>query len=247
MLLNLNTANFSEVILLILVIDKSEKNATTIADIFYYMGILSAVSTPERALSDVSNRYTAIIVSDPERIPSVKELVSSLREYSLGAPVFALSDDTDMLLNSDFDVYSAFDIVIPQNSYSSDVVSKIITYQRERSMKLTGTYKLAGIDASIFSKTVTYFDTPLKFTKTETMIIRYMISVYPTYAKAKDVLKFAFKINNRPELSNIRTHISVINKKFREITGRNLIFSEQKMGYSILTPIKERELAMSAK
>ena len=232
---------------MILVIDKSEKNASVISDIFYYMGILSLSVVPEKIFNNISNRYNAIIISEPEKISSIEEVISYVKEYSFGAPIFALSSNPLMKSKNEFFDYTLFDKVFPYDIYSSEAVKDILTYQNENGKNLIGDYKLAGIDASIFSNEITYFGTPLKFTKTETMIVRYLISAYPTYSTAKDILKFAFKMNKKPEISNIRTHISIINKKFREITGRNLIFSEQKMGYSILTPVRERELATSAK
>ena len=39
-----------------------------------------------------------------------------------------------------------------------------------------------------------------------------------------------------PEESGIRTHISIMNKKFREITGRNLTVLTPGEGYRVLTP-----------
>ncbi|MBQ9069852.1 MAG: helix-turn-helix domain-containing protein [Clostridia bacterium] len=214
---------------MILIIDKSLKNAATISDIFHYMGIVSGISAPERAVNEISNRYHAILIPSPERIPAHEELIRSLRTYSLGAPIFAL---TSNISDPGFDV-TLFDKVFDNNSTSSSVAVSILKYQDSRVMKFIGNYLLAGIDASIFQNSVTYFDIPISFTKTETMILRYLISAYPNRAKAEDILKYAFKFENKPEITNIRTHISSINKKFNNLTGRNLIFSEARLGYII--------------
>ena len=85
-------------------------------------------------------------------------------------------------------------------------------------------------------KTPLYFGKPLPLTKTEAMILKTLIVTYPRPTSAKEVLKYAFKQNKTPEASNIRTHISVINKKFRAVAERNLIALTVGEGYVILTP-----------
>ena len=68
------------------------------------------------------------------------------------------------------------------------------------------------------------------------MILRYLIAYYPTPQSAKRIVKYAYKPTKKPEISSIRTHISVMNKKFRELTGRNLLLSLDKEGYVVSTP-----------
>ncbi len=214
---------------MILIVDKSPKHATLISDIFRYMGILSATTSPEKAMSDISNRHRAILISSPEKINAADELIRNLRTYSLGAPIFALSRTASC---EGFDK-KLFDKIFDYDSYSASVVISILDYQKEHKLKYLGNYTLAGIDASIFIKGVTYFDDPFPLTKTETMILRYLISTYPSRAKAAEILKYAFRSENKPEITNIRTHIYSINRKFKELTGRALILSEAREGYRI--------------
>jgi DNA-binding response OmpR family regulator len=75
------------------------------------------------------------------------------------------------------------------------------------------------------------------------MIIRYLIRTYPNPTSAQKILKHAYKASKQPDVSNIRTHISVINKKFRTVAGRSLIEMHENLGYRILTP----ELMATAK
>jgi hypothetical protein len=53
---------------------------------------------------------------------------------------------------------------------------------------------------------------------------------------ASEILKYAFRQSRLPDISNVRTHVSVINKKFRAMRGENLIGFEEGRGYVILTP-----------
>ena len=68
------------------------------------------------------------------------------------------------------------------------------------------------------------------------MILRYLTASYPALQSAKSIIKYAFKQSKKPELSSVRTHISVMNKKFKDITGRNLFIGIPKQGYTVSTP-----------
>ena len=103
-------------------------------------------------------------------------------------------------------------------------------------LPLSAHYRLAGIDASCSNERVDVFDKAIAFTKTETMILRYLIAYYPTPQSAKRIVKYAYKPTKKPEISSIRTHISVMNKKFREKFGHSLISASEGGGYTVLTP-----------
>ena len=78
------------------------------------------------------------------------------------------------------------------------------------------------------------------------MILRYLIASYPTPQSAKKLVKYAYKPAKKPEVSSIRTHISVMNKKFREATGKNLCLAIDKQGYVISTPQILKSLSEAA-
>ncbi|MBQ9487791.1 MAG: hypothetical protein IJU91_08360, partial [Selenomonadaceae bacterium] len=81
------------------------------------------------------------------------------------------------------------------------------------------------------------------------MILRTLILYYPLCVSAKAIIKYAYRPSRAPQLCNIRTHISVMNRKFRMLTGRNLIGPIAGNGYTILTPellAEEKETALSS-
>ncbi len=210
---------------MILVIDKSKRQRDTITDMFYYMGILSYGAGPMDALHEVSRMYSAVLVSSLIGIPDPKDYISKLRSYS-DIPIFALSDEQNPL----------FDGCFGKNVYSSTLAVSVAKYIRERGERPFGIYRLAGIEASADVTVATYFDKKLGFTKTETMILRYLIKSYPSPAPAKDILKYAFRATRRPEVASVRTHISVMNKKFSALSGVALTFPSDEAGYVIATP-----------
>ena len=214
---------------MVLVIHNVKRNAQAISDIFYYMGVLSCAATPEEALSEISERYRAVIVMNPEALPDAESFVERLRAYDHKIPIFAISDRTAY-------TNAVFDECFPNDIYSSRLVEEIARFQSERGLPTVSQYRLAGINASCNTGRVKIFDEHVDFTRTETMILRYLIRSYPTPQDAKSILRYAFKPHRSPEPASIRTHVSAMNKKFRELKGKNLFLAIPSRGYVLLTP-----------
>lgn len=210
---------------MILVIDKSKRQRDTITDMFYYMGVLAYGTSPMEALAEVSHLYSAVLVSSLVGVADARDYLEKLRSYS-GIPIFALTDEP----------IPYFDGCFGRNIYSSTLAVSVAKYQRERGERTLGVYRLAGIDASADTAYATHLDRKLGFTKTETMILRYLIRSYPNPASAKDILKYAFRATRRPEAASVRTHISVMNKKYYSVVGTTLTFPSDEAGYVIATP-----------
>ena len=192
---------------MILVVDKTQSAANDLADMFYYMGILASAHTPTTALSEISTAYRAVIILNPSSLPDKRDFLHRLRSYASSVPCFAVTnepDETDRMI---------FDSVLNTTHYASKIYSKILEYTQNHHLLQPGKYRLAGIDASCDLMTSTYFTYSLKFTRTENMILRTLIRMYPNPMRAKDILKYAFRPTKLPEVSNIRTHISIMNKK----------------------------------
>ena len=191
---------------MILIISKTQKESRSISEMFYFMGLLSYAAVPSAALSEISPIYSAVIIINPDKLADKDDYVARLRSYA-DVPIFALCEE-DSVENR-----IIFNGVITKTHYASKILMHLIKYAEENGSKIPGRYRLAGIDASIELNTSTYFDKPMQFTKTETMILRTLISFYPLRLQAKEIIKYAFLQNKAPEYANIRTHISVMNKK----------------------------------
>lgn len=214
---------------MILIISQSIKDAYGLADMFYYMGVLAKGTDADGAFSEISPLYKAVIIMNPSFMRDKCEYVNELRGYS-GAPFFAVTDHPDArdrLL---------FDGVIGSTAYALDILNYITESMRDRKGGIPGSYVLGEINASISIGSPTLCGVPLRFTKTEAMILRTLIVAYPTPTVSRDILKYAFRQTRMPELSNIRTHISVMNKKARECAERNLIELLTGEGYKIAVP-----------
>jgi len=214
---------------MILIIDKSRKNAISVADMFFYMGILAKATTVGESFSEISDIYRAVIILSPETLPDTEDYVKRLHSYNLTVPIFAVGEPDKRLSN-------LFAGIFPVGTYASSIMAKILEYTLNNSLPQPGDYKLAGIDLSCDLSTPTYFWTPLPLTKTEAMIVKYLIRTYPRPTTAEEILKYAYRQSRTPEVSNIRTHVSIINKKFRNLANRNLIEMSFGKGYRVLTP-----------
>ncbi len=216
---------------MVLIVNRRKKDATYVSEIFHYMGILSHAATPSEALSEISLLYRAVIVMEPDTLPDPCDFVSRLRSYAGDVPIFAISDTI-----AEFGHKEIFNGTFKFSMYSSILAYRIAEYCKEKGLPYIGDYRLAGISAMCDSKRVTYFDTEIPFTKTETMILRFLIRAYPLPVNSLKILKYSFRPSRSPECASIRTHICSINKKFRSKTSYNLITLVPDKGYIIATP-----------
>ncbi len=217
---------------MILVIDKNKKNAVSVAEMFFYMGVLTKGVAISNAFSEISNAYRAVVLLSPEAYPDAEDFIRRLRTYSFTVPIFTIGEKG----NAD---YRNIAMSFSRSLYAAEILSKILQYTIDNKLPMPGDYKLAGLDLSCDAQTFSYFWTPFPLTKTEAMIVKYLIRTYPRQTSADEILKYAYRESRTPEASNVRTHISVINKKFRELTGRNLIDMTIGIGYNIITPETE--------
>ena len=205
--------------------------ARNLAETFHFMSILSYGATPHEALSEVSGLYRAVLIINPDGFPDIVDYVNRIRSYRSDIPIFAK-------LESDASSHypDIFDGCFSKSTFTPALADKIINYANERKSARIGEYYLGGFDASSNTIGVYYFYTKLALTKTEAMILRYLIRSYPIPQKADRILKYAFRPSRAPEPSSIRTHLSLMNKKFEDSIGRKMIGLEAGLGYVILTP-----------
>lgn len=216
---------------MLLIISQSKRIAKSIQETFHYMSILSYGATPHEGLSEVSDLYRAILIINPEGFPDIIDYVNRIRSYKSDIPVFAILEGDAPPHYPD-----VFDRIFVKPSFTPALAERIIGYANDRNSASIGNYYLAGFDASSNTVGVYYFHTKVNLTKTEAMILRYLIRGYPIPQSAQSILKYAFKPSRAPEASSIRTHLSLMNKKFEASIGRRMIGFESGRGYIILTP-----------
>ena len=220
---------------MLLIISQSKKLSKSIRETFHYMSILAYNATPHEAFSEISEIYRAVLIINPECFPDIIDYVNRLKSYKSDIPIFAMSDEEEKPFYPDI-----FDGTFTKNSFTPLLAGKIISYANENNRAKIGDYRLAGFDASSNLVGVTYFDRKVELTKTEAMILRYLLRVYPIPKSAEEIIKYAYKPSRIPETSSIRTHISLMNKKLEMALGRKMIVHAPGKGYLILTPEYEK-------
>ena len=216
---------------MILIINPSKKLARGVSDTFYYMGILSYPATPSEALSEISQLYRAVLIISPGELADARDYVERLRKYKGDIPIFALCQEECHTRYEDI-----FDRIFVKPIFSPTLAEKILEYANEKEYAGIGDYRLAGFNASWDHLGISCFSRKLRLTKTETMILRYLIRCYPLPVNAEDILKHAFRPGRAPEAASIRTHISGMNKKFEGIFERKMISLVPHKGYIIMAP-----------
>ena len=214
---------------MILVISKDRTAAISISDIFRRMGVLSCAVSAAEIHKEPSERYSAVIIHDPDRISALKEHIDRFKAF--GITVYALGKDISEQTRS-------YPIeIIPHAVSSATALKQITSTAYDRSERIPGFYRLGGIDASCDQPTVTYWDKPVPLTSKETMILRAIIRAYPNPISAEKILKMVFKPNTTPTTACIRTHISSINRKLKQVCGQGLITLQPGKGYTIETAL----------
>lgn len=218
---------------MILVIDKSKINAINLSNIFYYLGILSEGCTPSEALSEISPLYRAIIFNSPSAHADLYNYILQLRKYAPGIPIFAICENGEK-----YEEY--FQKIYSERTLGTSLAFEIINYCEEHGIPSPAHYTISGFDASFGLSASRYYDDILPFTKTENMILRALIRAYPTPLTPNEILSYSYRNTKKPEPSNIRTHLSIMNKKFHSMTGRNLVTASFGKGYTLLTPENQK-------
>ena len=216
---------------MILVIDKLKKNAINVSDMFFYMGVIARPASLHEAFSEISTVYRAIVLLSPSSYPDTEDFITRLQTYSSNTPIFAIGEVDERCSE-------LVSRTLPSSAYAAEILSEIIEYTSDKYLPQPGDYRLMGLDLSCTIPSPMYSGTTLPLTKTEAMILRYLIRAYPAAAATEDILKYAYRETRAPESSNIRTHISIINKKFRALTQRNLLEMSLGIGYKFITSDK---------
>lgn len=213
---------------MVIVISSTPSQGTAYANALRYFGLVAFQETPMRALSEISPRISAVLITTPGAIADEKDYVKRIKSYNRSVPVFAIRDSSD----------EAYDCCIPRDSSVSLVYEAMQEYIKSKGSRPLGVYKLAGLDVSIGQRIQSYSFLDIKFTETELFIIRLLIRSFPIRQTAKQIIRYAYPKNCLSCEAVVRTHISKINKKFSKLTERHLITSEMRAGYIIDTPMK---------
>lgn len=223
---------------MLLIIHKSERQGRPLTDMLRYMGFIAYHAKPAEALSEISTRYRAVLLLHPASLPDPQDYLCRLRSYAADIPFFAVTEDMDTVAG----YADAFARLFHVRDTAAHIVEGITDTCRALHKEVPGVYRLCGIDASVDLVECRYLRRALPLTATEARIVRFLICAFPNRVSASEMVKYIFSPTKRPQISSMRTHISSINRKFRELTdARVLIDLAMREGYRIKTPVSDEQ------
>ena len=162
----------------------------------------------------------------PNELPDYRDYVNRLKTYSPTSPIFSLSSKEE---NIDTSIFAGN---FNHTAYASNMLKKINEFAAANKILRPGLYQRLTINLSAYHTTPTIYSQPFNLTKTECMVLRYLIQITPNPATAQEIINHIYSPSKAPNPSNIRTYVSIINKKARPLyNGKNIIFSVQGQGY----------------
>ena len=217
---------------MILITNDNLRDATTAADLFHYMGVLAYPTVYKDALPEASSKYRTYLLYDPDDSPMAARLVQRIKEASEGACVIEIRSGGNFASCRE-SKYGA-DAVIAGDLTGAALAREIALVRYGSADVPLSEYRIPGLLTDSADTSVSYLGERIRLTKTELMIVKFLCVTYPAPTDAKSILKYAFRQAAAPELANIRTHISVINRKAISEAGARLISSEPRVGYALI-------------
>ena len=190
--------------------------ADTLREMLYFIGILSKKASSIKDIRIPLSAISAVILLDA---PQDAELAKARRLFD--GKIFRLCDADDKIP------------VLESGALASEMVSNVRDLEIASGTKPVGTYIIGELDASVWRDGVYFHNERISFTKTETMILRSLIALYPCAVGQGELLNLAFRESRAPDVSNIRTHICVMNKKLLAHAQKRLITSSAASEYSL--------------
>ena len=213
---------------MIRIFSENINDAAAISEIFYYLGILSQPSDYNTEYP-LSGDCRAVLMLPPYFIGHVSALLARIPK---GTPVFAIDRGIGDSVARVLDGEGV--IMLPESCPPPMLPHLIAAAQRESgASRVIGDYSALSVRASNEWSYAISGKYKIPLTRTELMIVRYLCAVYPERKGSLEILKNALREGRSTEPSNIRTHISMINKKSERISGDPLLSSVPREGYCI--------------
>ena len=213
---------------MLLIINSQKKRAVGLSDALRLMGYLSCPLTPSEIGAKMSPAFKAAIIFSGSGIADPEALIRTVRTYNRSLPLFLIGEGD----------YPENEILktLPVDSSATATVKTVTSELKKRGLPLPGDYRALGFCATVDLPTATYFGTPIGLTRSETMILRYLIASYPAPRSAKDILSYAYRQSRLPESGCVRTQLSCMNRKLREATGHAMTEYIPELGYRLTSP-----------
>ena len=217
---------------MVLFVSKSRRDAVTAADLFKLLNIVAYGANQAEALKEIAPRYHAVVLIDPEKFPDHIDFIKLIHSYQREMPIFALTDRPDLLPHPEL-----FADIESNNVRSAEYAYKMYDCLSRMGKPPIGIYNAGEVRSVCDMDHITYYGIRLDFTKMESAIIRFIMANHPFPQSTAQIIKYVYPRNKKPEEATVRTHISVINRKFKALfPSIDFILHVPHKGYKIKTP-----------
>ena len=124
--------------------------------------------------------------------------------------------------------FSNYEIKTDDDYKISEDVERIF-----RSLDITYKTEIGKLSIGLSDRTAFLHGIPIKLTPAELRVLLFLCNAEKDYAGEKLILSCCFAESYRMVPSNVRAHISEINKKSQELFSRKLILCDKNKGYYI--------------
>ena len=212
---------------MILIYGKNKNLCLSAREIFLGMGYISEVADGE-ALPKA--RHRGVILLGREESHAGRELVRKIRTVFPKMPIIAVREDLHT-------VSGEVDAVFPCSLSVAYATREMERIAASRGCTPIGKYAVGGLSAAV-GEAITVHGEAVKLTRSEGAIVRSLLAVYPCGLSAEGIAGLAFRSGREPSASGVRTHIAAINRRWRTVTGENLLLSDGGR-YSIKIRVRE--------
>ena len=221
---------------MVLIIDESVKKSDVLSRQLYRGGVFNYASAFRNSEKELRmSKYDAILIPNPDCIPSVNEFCIKLRRIFDGAIILFKNNESKKTMFR----------YLESNSYISGIIDlpvsvgkmcEEILYLIRYNSKNSAIEKTAGcVHYNYFfdKNTVKIFGNEITLTTGEYNILKYLVLRYPDIISPDELIKFAFKPYSKCEINNVTVQISRLNKKLFLLAKYKVIENIYGKGYYI--------------
>ncbi len=211
---------------MILLYGKDDGIRKTVCNMLHLLGAICIEGDDNQPLPVSPSLLHAQIILSPEY--DIRQTIVKIRDRHPSAPLFTLLDKHP----------AAPSRALVDKAFSSEVsiphaLFGIIEDCRHLGRTPPCSYEALGIRAHINTDGVYYLGRKISFTKTEAMLLRALLIAHPKPLYASALLSVALSPSRELDVANVRTHVSVMNKKFLFHTGLRLIKANERGQYAL--------------
>lgn len=200
---------------MILIYGKNKNLCSSAREIFLGMGYICEVCDGGEVLPDA--RHHGVILLGRDEMYAGSEFVQKIRTGSPKIPIIAVREDLHT-------VSDGVDAVFPCSLSVAYTAREMENIAGKRGCRKIGEYAVGGLSAAV-GEAVIFRGEAVEMTKAEVGILRTLLAVYPSGLSAEEIAALAFRLGREPSASGVRTHISAINRRLREVAGESLLSS----------------------